>query len=196
MFSSLLFFSEWKVERKKPRCPAMTLSTETPFPISMDVVLSLKVKASWPAFTMTGFPIENWLGAKAKLEYKRQPYYVVPKYEGSGTAEEDGVLAKGEFIFWRHIMPCIICHVSYSSFSFDTSNFGQFVFWSFHIIFCTGKNIVGELNNLIYIDTWRLSFSNIEKAIMKNHGSEKTCCEAGGVHCCRLESYSIHHVGF
>lgn len=77
----------------------MTLRTQTPFAISMDVVLSLKVKSSWPAFTVTGFPIEKWLGTKAKREYKRQPYYLVPKYEGIGTAEEDGVLAKGEFGF-------------------------------------------------------------------------------------------------
>lgn len=87
------------MERKKPRCPAVTLSTMKPFAISMDVVLSLKVKSSWPAFTTKGCPIEKWLGAKAKQEYKRKPYYLVPKYEGSGTAEQDGVLAKGEFGF-------------------------------------------------------------------------------------------------
>ncbi|XP_050806755.1 cyclic GMP-AMP synthase [Gopherus flavomarginatus] len=34
-------------------------------------------------------------------------------------------------------------------------------------------------------DTWRLSFSHIEKAMIKNHGNTKTCCESKGVKCCR-----------
>ncbi|KAJ8248076.1 hypothetical protein GJAV_G00238000 [Gymnothorax javanicus] len=34
-------------------------------------------------------------------------------------------------------------------------------------------------------DVWRISFSHIEKAILKNHGKEKTCCEATGTKCCR-----------
>ncbi|XP_068137590.1 cyclic GMP-AMP synthase-like [Hyperolius riggenbachi] len=34
-------------------------------------------------------------------------------------------------------------------------------------------------------DTWRISFSNIEKQIMNNHGSGKTCCEQKGAACCR-----------
>ncbi|CAI9595663.1 unnamed protein product [Staurois parvus] len=34
-------------------------------------------------------------------------------------------------------------------------------------------------------DTWRISFSHIEKEIMTNHGSSKTCCEAEGKKCCR-----------
>ncbi|NXW50905.1 CGAS synthase, partial [Nyctiprogne leucopyga] len=34
-------------------------------------------------------------------------------------------------------------------------------------------------------NTWRLSFSHIEKAIIINHGSSKTCCEADGPKCCR-----------
>lgn len=89
----------------------MTLSTETPSSISMDVVLSLKVKSSWPAFTMDGFKIEKWLGTKAKQEYKRSPYYLVPKYEGIGSEKKDGVRSMGEFGFERHIMP-FVCHVS------------------------------------------------------------------------------------
>nr|KAF6341053.1 cyclic GMP-AMP synthase [Myotis myotis] len=32
-------------------------------------------------------------------------------------------------------------------------------------------------------ETWRLSFSHIEKDILKNHGKEKTCCESNGVKC-------------
>uniref|UniRef100_A0A452J4V1 Uncharacterized protein n=1 Tax=Gopherus agassizii TaxID=38772 RepID=A0A452J4V1_9SAUR len=34
-------------------------------------------------------------------------------------------------------------------------------------------------------DTWRLSFSHIEKDMIKNHGKTKTCCESKGVKCCR-----------
>ncbi|KAK1338253.1 hypothetical protein QTO34_001368 [Cnephaeus nilssonii] len=33
--------------------------------------------------------------------------------------------------------------------------------------------------------TWRLSFSHIEKDILKNHGDSKKCCESKGVKCCR-----------
>ncbi|XP_014804793.1 PREDICTED: cyclic GMP-AMP synthase [Calidris pugnax] len=34
-------------------------------------------------------------------------------------------------------------------------------------------------------NTWRLSFSHVEKAMLNNHGSSKTCCEANGPKCCR-----------
>ncbi|NXR08414.1 CGAS synthase, partial [Semnornis frantzii] len=34
-------------------------------------------------------------------------------------------------------------------------------------------------------NTWRLSFSHIEKKMMYNHGNTKTCCECDGVKCCR-----------
>ncbi|NWI24157.1 CGAS synthase, partial [Sula dactylatra] len=34
-------------------------------------------------------------------------------------------------------------------------------------------------------NTWRLSFSHIEKAMMNNHGNGKTCCESDGLKCCR-----------
>ncbi|OXB71734.1 UNVERIFIED_CONTAM: hypothetical protein H355_002824, partial [Colinus virginianus] len=38
-------------------------------------------------------------------------------------------------------------------------------------------------------NTWRLSFSHIEKAMLNDHGSIKTCCESDGVKCCRLVSH-------
>ncbi|XP_051634002.1 cyclic GMP-AMP synthase isoform X2 [Manacus candei] len=34
-------------------------------------------------------------------------------------------------------------------------------------------------------NTWRLSFSHIEKEMMTNHGHSKTCCESDGTKCCR-----------
>ncbi|XP_033368851.1 cyclic GMP-AMP synthase isoform X2 [Parus major] len=39
------------------------------------------------------------------------------------------------------------------------------------------KNIKGN--------TWRLSFSHIEKDMINNHGNSKTCCESDGPRCCR-----------
>ncbi|XP_063297807.1 cyclic GMP-AMP synthase-like [Pelobates fuscus] len=35
------------------------------------------------------------------------------------------------------------------------------------------------------VEAWRLSFSHIEKEIIKNHGNAKTCCERKGQTCCR-----------
>ncbi|NWI35467.1 CGAS synthase, partial [Picathartes gymnocephalus] len=34
-------------------------------------------------------------------------------------------------------------------------------------------------------NTWRLSFSHIEKDMINNHGNAKTCCESDGPKCCR-----------
>nr|ULY68228.1 cyclic GMP AMP synthase 3 [synthetic construct] len=34
-------------------------------------------------------------------------------------------------------------------------------------------------------NTWRISFSHIEKDMLNNHGSSKTCCESDGLKCCR-----------
>ncbi|GLD69600.1 cyclic GMP-AMP synthase [Lates japonicus] len=128
-------FTEWRVTNKKKGCPAVTLTTEVQsVTISLDVVLCLRVRSSWPPFTNEGFKIEGWLGTKVKREYKRKPYYLVPKYEGRGTAERDGVLAK---------------------------------------------------------DIWRISFSHVEKDILKNHGSEKTCCEKEGERCCRKDCLKL-----
>lgn len=93
----LFILSEWEVTRKKKGCPAVTLITAVQsITISLDVVLSIVVHSSWPAFTKEGIKIEGWLGTKVKKEYKGMPYYLVPKYEGKGTVEHDGVLAKGK----------------------------------------------------------------------------------------------------
>lgn len=85
-----------EINRKKKGCPAVTLTINVnSFDISLDVVLCLEVKSSWPPFTQGGFQIEKWLGSKVKQEYKYKPYYLVPKYEGKGTKTCDGVPAKG-----------------------------------------------------------------------------------------------------
>lgn len=94
----MFVLSEWTVDKKKKGCPAVTLTTcVQSVPISLDVVLCLMVKSSWPPFTTEGLKIECWLGHKVKQYYKREPYYLVPKYEGKGTVENDGVRNKGKF---------------------------------------------------------------------------------------------------
>ncbi|KAM5256511.1 cyclic GMP-AMP synthase [Ctenodactylus gundi] len=40
-------------------------------------------------------------------------------------------------------------------------------------------------------ETWRLSFSHVEKDILNNHGESKTCCEANGVKCCRKDCLKL-----
>ncbi|XP_047207590.1 cyclic GMP-AMP synthase [Girardinichthys multiradiatus] len=133
--------SAWTMTPKRKGCPAVTLTCQVgSVTISLDVVLCLSVKSSWPSFTKNGLKIEEWLGTKVKQEHKRKPYYLVPKYEGRGNVENDGVQAK---------------------------------------------------------DAWRVSFSHIEKDIIKKHGSQKTCCEKGGANCCRkgclkLLKYLLH----
>ncbi|XP_016132365.1 cyclic GMP-AMP synthase-like [Sinocyclocheilus grahami] len=127
-----------EMQRKKPKCPAVTLKVkmeENGKTISVDFVLGLKVhRASWPDFTKDGFKIENWLGKKEKANMKHQPFYLVPKYEGKGNTEHDGVVAK---------------------------------------------------------DAWRISFSHVEKEILKKHGHSKTCCEDVGQKCCRKECLKL-----
>ncbi|XP_069568405.1 cyclic GMP-AMP synthase [Brachyistius frenatus] len=135
VMKSVKEFKEWQVTRKKKGCPAVTLTTEVQsVTISLDIVLSLLVKSSWPRFTKEGMNVEGWLGRKVKQELKQKPYYLVPKYEGFGNVEIEGVLAK---------------------------------------------------------DVWRISFSHVEKHILKNHGSQKTCCEKDGTSCCRKDCLKL-----
>ncbi|KAM4607063.1 cyclic GMP-AMP synthase [Polymixia lowei] len=123
------------VERKVKGCPAVTLAIDLTGgrTISLDVVLALEVRSSWPRFTVGGLHIDDWLGKKVKQELKRKSYYLVPKYEGKGMVEHDGVQAR---------------------------------------------------------DVWRVSFSHVEKALIMNHGSEKTCCE-GKERCCRKDCLKL-----
>lgn len=104
------------IQRKKARCPAVTLEvTENGKTISIDFVLGLKVhRASWPDFTKDGFKIDNWLGKKEKVDMKRQPFYLVPKYVGKGDAEHDGVVAKGILLIVISNLLCVlyVCELS------------------------------------------------------------------------------------
>ncbi|XP_014895201.1 cyclic GMP-AMP synthase [Poecilia latipinna] len=36
-------------------------------------------------------------------------------------------------------------------------------------------------------ESWRISFSHIEKKIITSHGNKKTCCESRGTKCCRKQ---------
>lgn len=74
------------MERKRRGSPAVTLLISKPKEISVDIILALESKSSWPASTQKGLPISQWLGAKVKNNLKRQPFYLVPKHakEGSG----------------------------------------------------------------------------------------------------------------
>ncbi|KAM9364990.1 cyclic GMP-AMP synthase-like [Pholidichthys leucotaenia] len=90
-------FAEWKVMEKKPGSPAVTLTTETEsVSVSLDVVLCLMVKSSWPSETNEGLQLKSRLGSKVRQEYRQKPYYLVPKYEGRGNMGNAGVLAKGK----------------------------------------------------------------------------------------------------
>ncbi|XP_073531664.1 cyclic GMP-AMP synthase-like [Phyllobates terribilis] len=49
-------------------------------------------------------------------------------------------------------------------------------------------------NKTLNADTWRISFSNIEKDVLSNHGNGKTCCETGGSKkemCCRKQCLKL-----
>ncbi|XP_005347755.1 cyclic GMP-AMP synthase [Microtus ochrogaster] len=117
------------VEEEKPGSPAVTLLIRNPEEISVDIILALESKSSWPISTKEGLPIKNWLGTKMRTSLRREPFYLVPKDAKVGNSFQ-------------------------------------------------GK-------------TWRLSFSHIEKYILKNHGIEKTCCEVGGAKCCRKDCLKL-----
>ncbi|CAJ0944044.1 unnamed protein product, partial [Ranitomeya imitator] len=108
------------LQRKDPGSPAVTISIRNePQDISVDLVIALKIINRWPEETKGGMKIDDWLGMKVKLDYKRSHFYMVPK-----------------------------------------------------------RAMIG--NRTLNADTWRISFSNIEKEILSNHGNGKTCCESGG----------------
>ncbi|XP_069091787.1 cyclic GMP-AMP synthase isoform X2 [Pleurodeles waltl] len=115
---------EISMKRKQTGCPAITLLIKKPEgEISVDIVLALEVRTSWPASTKAGLNITEWLGTKVRQDYRRfEPFYLVAK-----SAKDEHMIK----------------------------------------------------------DTWRLSFSNIEKDILKRHGNKKTCCEKDGQKCCR-----------
>lgn len=67
------------MEEKKPGSPAVTLLIRNPEEISVDIILALELKTSWPNSTEEGLPIKNWLGTKVRTNLRREPFYLVPK---------------------------------------------------------------------------------------------------------------------
>ncbi|XP_016831483.1 cyclic GMP-AMP synthase isoform X2 [Cricetulus griseus] len=67
------------VEEEKPGSPAVTLLIRNPEEISVDIILALESKGSWPVSTKEGLPIKNWLGTKVRTKLRREPFYLVPK---------------------------------------------------------------------------------------------------------------------
>ncbi|KAM7027317.1 cyclic GMP-AMP synthase isoform 1-T1 [Passerculus sandwichensis] len=122
---------EVTVARKKAGSPAITLQIKKPpLEISVDIILTLKSKHSWPPSTQAGLKIEQWLGTKKRRDFRFKSIYLVAKQN-----KREKVL--------------------------------------------TGTSNMDNRN------TWRLSFSHIEKDMIKNHGNSKTCCESNGPKCCR-----------
>uniref|UniRef100_H0VH90 Uncharacterized protein n=1 Tax=Cavia porcellus TaxID=10141 RepID=H0VH90_CAVPO len=117
------------MERKKPRSPAVTLLIKEPEEISVDIILALELRSSWPLKTTEGLPIKDWLGGKVRTELRRKPFYLIPKNAKEGQSFQE--------------------------------------------------------------ETWRLSFSHIEKDILNNHGDSKKCCETDGMKCCRKDCLKL-----
>ncbi|NXI10803.1 CGAS synthase, partial [Irena cyanogastra] len=115
---------EVTVARKKAGSPAITLQIKNPpSEISVDIILTLEAKQSWPLSTQNGLKIQQWLGTKKRRDFTYEPLYLVAKQN--------------------------------------------------------------KREKVLRGNTWRLSFSHIEKKMIKNHGNSKTCCESSGLKCCR-----------
>ncbi|XP_049633594.1 cyclic GMP-AMP synthase [Suncus etruscus] len=117
------------MDEEKMGSPAVTLLIKKPKEISVDIILALELKSSWPKSTQEGLTISQWLGRKVRIDLRRKPFYLVAKCAKEGDRYQD--------------------------------------------------------------KTWRLSFSNIEKIILNNHGETKTCCESDGVKCCRKDCLKL-----
>ncbi|KAL0624392.1 LOW QUALITY PROTEIN: Cyclic GMP-AMP synthase [Plecturocebus cupreus] len=77
------------MEKKRRGSPAVTLLIRKE--ISVDIILALESKNSWPASTKKGLPIKNWLSAKVRTELRRKPFYLVPKHAKEGNRFQDRV---------------------------------------------------------------------------------------------------------
>ncbi|KAM4631461.1 cyclic GMP-AMP synthase [Polymixia lowei] len=57
--------------------------------------------------------------------------------------------------------------------------------------FFVPKRIKGRNLSEAAKDSWRISFSHIEKQIIRYHGNKKTCCESRATKCCRKQSFRL-----
>lgn len=74
------------MEKEKPGSPAVTLLIRNPEEISVDIILALESKGSWPISTKEGLPIQGWLGTKVRTNLRREPFYLVPKNAKDGNS--------------------------------------------------------------------------------------------------------------
>uniref|UniRef100_A0A8C2XSD4 Cyclic GMP-AMP synthase n=1 Tax=Cyclopterus lumpus TaxID=8103 RepID=A0A8C2XSD4_CYCLU len=49
-----------------------------------------------------------------------------------------------------------------------------------------GRNLSEEAK-----ESWRISFSHVEKKLIRNHGNKKTCCESNATKCCRKQCFML-----
>ncbi|KAF4795899.1 Mab-21 domain containing 1 [Turdus rufiventris] len=86
---------EVTMARKKAGCPAITLQIKNPpSDISLDIILTLEAKLSWPLSTRDGLKIEQWLGTKVRKNMRFKSPYLVAKQNKSekvlrGTSNMD-----------------------------------------------------------------------------------------------------------
>lgn len=72
------------MDEEKIGSPAVTLLIKNPKEISVDIILALELKSSWPKSTQEGLPISQWLGRKVRLNLRREPFYLVAKCAKEG----------------------------------------------------------------------------------------------------------------
>ncbi|XP_075058726.1 cyclic GMP-AMP synthase-like isoform X1 [Mixophyes fleayi] len=171
------------LQKKDPLSPAVTLLIgKKPDVISVDLVPALKLDQSWPA--SDGMNIDDWLGTKVKQAYKRDAFYMVPKKANLGkknniapqattTNAAENCMSSDDSARRADQAAVQVNHTKAAG--EDSASAGQTT---------AGSAVVKP-------DTWRISFSNIEKAIMTNHGSGKTCCEDKGEMCCRKQCLKL-----
>ncbi|KAH0500484.1 Cyclic GMP-AMP synthase [Microtus ochrogaster] len=95
------------VEEEKPGSPAVTLLIRNPEEISVDIILALESKSSWPISTKEGLPIKNWLGTKMRTSLRRERLFKIDEIP-FGTVEK-GVSRTRSILF----LPRENCHPSH-----------------------------------------------------------------------------------
>ncbi|XP_004606035.2 cyclic GMP-AMP synthase [Sorex araneus] len=75
----ILNIDDVTMEEEKIGSPAVTLLISKPQTISVDIILALELKSSWPESTQEGLPIHQWLGRKVRTDLRKKPYYLVAK---------------------------------------------------------------------------------------------------------------------
>lgn len=93
------------MEEEKPGSPAVTLLIRKPQEISVDIILALESKGSWPISTKEGLPIQAWLGTRKRTSLRQKQFYLVPKnakdgngFQGLFNAQMNGKGVKGSVV--------------------------------------------------------------------------------------------------